>query len=37
MKDILPPLAVIARLCSEVRLRAERQTFRSFTASLTDG
>jgi len=34
---ILPPLAVIERLCSEVRLRAERQTFRSLTASLTDG
>ena len=33
---ILPPLAVIERLCSEVRLRAERQTFRSLTASLTD-
>lgn len=34
---ILPPLAVIERLCSEVRLRAERQTFRSLTTSLTEG
>ena len=34
---ILPPLAVIERLCSEVRVRAERQTFRSLTTSLTEG
>lgn len=34
---LLPPVATIERLCSEVRFRAERQTFHTLTANLTEG